>query len=808
VLTRHSAQIVKRLTDNLQAEAVVLRIYCDSKATESQTRLMLLKSVLRQAVEQLITQRKLPVYIENAFHVNNENLEVKECKVLLGDILGEFTECIVAIDGLDEYEHFDPHRNEGIDILDDLHQALLGADKNRCHSKKLLIASRENCLKFYESSKSPFVGTTRLTELEFVAPNGDVEIVVRSHLQHGGFSFKEDLDSNPEIFNEVLEKVCAKSENVLVIISPLSNYLPYVLLTNRRFLVAHFHLQRLDKARSIRNLRENADGLPLGLNATWEDGLKSIIRQHGVEECDSHGQKEILGLRILAIVSKARRQLSIQELRHALAVEPRESSFDKYALLKNPDDIIKTTGGLLQIRQGDVDVFHKTLTDYLCRPDIRRKYFPEVDRLAEICLTYMNFTEFGEPCDDQAARREEFPLLQYAVRNIGYHVSDELARNPELLDDCLEFLRGPPPLGTFQVAVSPTLQRPVAFRMQKVREETPLLHMAVLFGMPFLLKKITMESETGSRGYKEETALHTAARAQQVEAATRLIDADADVNATSYSGKTPLDVIMNRPYLGFEIRARETFDVASILVEAAAERLELIKAEPGSDVTVDVEIKIRMVQMTAEDFQNMIGTDFRQKSKENAKDIAMLIALNDVSLDITDREGEIVMKLLDAGADVNSESMPEATALQLASIYGRQSIVKALLGKNANPFLTRSLGFTACDLARMREKYGKQGGQWKAVHEMLAEKMAEWQQKELDEPDEVKKLLIPGPKQAEQLEQKASDTYDLRMGRMFAESMAALGAVNDQPVETSRRPRPASIWTSLLTWNSGSTLRL
>jgi hypothetical protein len=31
--------------------------------------------------------------------------------------------------------------------------------------------------------------------------------------------------------------------------------------------------------------------------------------------------------------------------------------------------------------------------------------------------------------------------------------------------------------------------------------------------------------------------------------------------------------------------------------------------------------------MTAEDFQRLISTDFRQKSKENAKTIALLIAL-------------------------------------------------------------------------------------------------------------------------------------------------------------------------------------
>jgi ankyrin repeat protein len=793
MLTPCSAQIVERLTKKLQEKAVILRVYCDYKATESQTRLMLLKDVLRQAVKRLLEIGDLPGYVEDAFHVYAESLGVKECKLLLCRVLGEFSECIMAIDGLDEYEHLDPYRNEGIDILNDLHQALGGAKTTCCHSKKMLIASRENCLEFYESSNSTFKGTTGLTKLEFVAPKGDVESMVRSYLLKDGFHYKQKLHGNPEVLTEVTEKVCEKSENLLVKPPP---HIPFLLLTNLRFLVAKIQLKGLDQARTVRDLKRTADALPTGMNDTYEAALKIIIHQHGGEVVQPHDNKVVLGLRILAIVSKTRRQLFIDELLHALAVEPQDLVFDPDALLDDHGDIIRTTGGLLHIRQGIIDVCHKTLTEYLCKPDTRERYFPDVVTLAEICLTYMSFAEFQEPCDDRAARRKQFPLLQYAVRNAGYHVSDALERKPELLDDCLAFLKGPPPLGTFQVAVAPTLQRPVAFRMQKVRDSTPLMHMAVLFGMPFLLEKITKESETGSRGYKEETALHTAARAQQVEAATRLVDAGEDVNATSYSGKTPLDVIMNRPYLGFEIHTRETFDVASILVEAAAERLELMQseAEPGSDVGIDVEINIRMKQITAEDFQNMIRTGFHQTTKEHAKNITWLIAFNDVNLDITDEECEIVLKLLAAGADVNSESMPEATALQLASMYGRQNIIKVLLDRGANPFLKRSLGYTACDLARMREEYGKQStcGQWKAIHEMLAEKMAEWQQTELDEPDEEKKLLTPGPKQAEQLEQKASDSYVPRMERMFAETLENPGAAIEAQMETSR------CWTSSL----------
>jgi hypothetical protein len=74
MLTPCSAQIVERLTKKLQEKAVILRVYCDYKATESQTRLMLLKDVLRQAVKRLLEIGDLPGYVEDAFHVYAESL--------------------------------------------------------------------------------------------------------------------------------------------------------------------------------------------------------------------------------------------------------------------------------------------------------------------------------------------------------------------------------------------------------------------------------------------------------------------------------------------------------------------------------------------------------------------------------------------------------------------------------------------------------------------------------------------------------------------------------------------------------------
>lgn len=181
---------------------------------ESQTRLTLLKNVLRQAVKRLLNQRGMPEYMEEALHEYNDSLGVKECKDLLCRVLGEFTECIVAIDGLDEYEHLGLYRNEGIDILNDLHQALSGADTSRCHGKKLLIASRENCLEFNESSNSTFTGTARLTKLEFLAPKCDLVSMVHSYLLNDGFHSKKKLNNSPQTLTEVTEKVYARSENL------------------------------------------------------------------------------------------------------------------------------------------------------------------------------------------------------------------------------------------------------------------------------------------------------------------------------------------------------------------------------------------------------------------------------------------------------------------------------------------------------------------------------------------------------------------------------------------------------------------
>ena len=77
-----------------------------------------------------------------------------------------------------------------------------------------------------------------------------------------------------------------------------------------------------------------------------------------------------------------------------------------------------------------------------------------------------------------------------------------------------------------------------------------------------------------------------------------------------------------------------------------------------------------------------------------------LILARGYRMNISELDEQIVYMLLDAGIDINSQSSPDATALQLASTYGRRNLAQVLLEKGANPFLRRTLGFSALELAK------------------------------------------------------------------------------------------------------------
>jgi Ankyrin repeats (3 copies) len=133
-----------------------------------------------------------------------------------------------------------------------------------------------------------------------------------------------------------------------------------------------------------------------------------------------------LAKKVLFWIVYAKRPLTTEELRHALAVEPGTCSLDKMNLYP-VKDIVSSCAGLITINSNIVRLVHYTTQEYFQRRGL--KIFEDVQRdiIATNCLTYLSYDEFAESCrtnSDLESRFQQTPFFKYAARNWAYHMQD------------------------------------------------------------------------------------------------------------------------------------------------------------------------------------------------------------------------------------------------------------------------------------------------------------------------------------------------------------------------------------------------
>ncbi len=144
-------------------------------------------------------------------------------------------------------------------------------------------------------------------------------------------------------------------------------------------------MTRAEIRRSLRNLSAS-------LGQAFEDTIQRID-----EESPSRRQ---LAMRCLMWVSRARRPLSVEELRQALATEVGEIQFDEDNLLQSKY-IIDCCFGLVVIEEesSTVRLVHYTLQDFL-QSRHQQRLVSDENEITKVCLTYLcfggaNFTLVG-----------------------------------------------------------------------------------------------------------------------------------------------------------------------------------------------------------------------------------------------------------------------------------------------------------------------------------------------------------------------------------------------------------------------------
>ncbi|KAF4955668.1 hypothetical protein FGADI_4361 [Fusarium gaditjirri] len=161
---------------------------------------------------------------------------------------------------------------------------------------------------------------------------------------------------------------------------------------------------------------------------------------------DKTQSQRVLAYQVLEWLTRAKRALTLSELRHALAVEP--DSADSYLDEENlpeEDELVSACAGLAIVDKasGIVRLVHHTAQDFFEKN--RVQVFPGDERgIASICLKYLSFKGLSGPCnsdDEYESRLRSNSFYSYAARNWGHHAHN--SDSSQTFDWILKLIKDP-----------------------------------------------------------------------------------------------------------------------------------------------------------------------------------------------------------------------------------------------------------------------------------------------------------------------------------------------------------------------------
>lgn len=188
----------------------------------------------------------------------------------------------------------------------------------------------------------------------------------------------------------------------------------------------------------VADLGATMSQIPTGLVALYS----SIIKQ--VKEGSPKGQK------LVAWVVYGRRPLTMKELEAALATQTDSKNLESTEIYRpnlTKEALASTAGIILETTNGTVHLIHQSAKDFIVREDrlagcsCFEGMAPNL-YLAKICMTYLNFDDFGiRPGNSKELleRKTRYPLLDYAANWWHSHIQslDDIIEDLELLNQLI-----------------------------------------------------------------------------------------------------------------------------------------------------------------------------------------------------------------------------------------------------------------------------------------------------------------------------------------------------------------------------------
>ncbi|KAF4215380.1 hypothetical protein CNMCM5878_008086 [Aspergillus fumigatiaffinis] len=197
--------------------------------------------------------------------------------------------------------------------------------------------------------------------------------------------------------------------------------------TGGMFLLAKLHIKSLISLPTKGHIKDALRNL-----ANGEEALDKIYNQTMERIEDQIKERRDLAKQILFWIFYARRPLSTEEIRHALAVKIRSAKLDK-DYLPSTNLIRSLCLGLVTIdgESGMIRLVHYTTQEYFRRTQSR--WFPDAElEIVTTCITYLSFDTFQNGyCSDDTefeTRLQSNVLYDYAARNWGHHAREASIR--------------------------------------------------------------------------------------------------------------------------------------------------------------------------------------------------------------------------------------------------------------------------------------------------------------------------------------------------------------------------------------------
>ncbi|KAJ7747665.1 ankyrin repeat-containing domain protein [Mycena maculata] len=647
-----ASMVVNHLSVQSQTENIgVACIYLDHKETEIQTPSNLLSALWRQLVlGKGIGSLAHSIYQQHCEKCTRPSLD--DVQAVLFSVIVEWLEVYIVVDAIDEYPEDERHT-----LLE--HLLSMGPTVH------LMTTSRPHIT---------FSSLRNFESIDIRANPDDIQRYVDGRMQTSSRLAKH-VETQPELHEEIHSKIVKSADGM--------------------FLLAKLHIESLSTKPTVKGVREALANLPKNLQHTYDNAMKRINEQNPED-------REI-ALSALTWVANAKRPLSVQELREALAIEPGATRLDVDNIL-DIEIILSVCAGLVitDAKVSVVRLVHYTAQDYL--NNVQTQRFPNAQTdIARTLFTSLAFDQpsfrhhnapallgYAQYCLAHAAGEPERPLRDMIVKFLGQASKWRCSMRWRWDSGPWNF---PWPLNVspLWIAAAANLVETAEYLLlegppipeRPNRHEVGELHVASYYGHLGMVRcLIDHGADMNARGGLYTNAIHPASEMGHEDVVRFLIEKDVQLNLQARYEST-LQMLFGQTVTMAQLFMGGKYGGA---LQAASSKghqhIILLLLEGGADVNGQGGEHGSAVQAASSKGHGNIV----QLLIENGADVNMQRGKYGSALQQASFNGHlnVVQLLIENGADVNAQDGQFGNALRAASFKGHKKIVQLLIKHGAD----------------------------------------------------------------------------------------------------------------------------